>query len=997
MFIKDFKGLNLQRNSFGDLAGYCEVAENVLVSRDNIIQKRNGYSLFVEAPTATPLFLEDYKNVLALVGSSYVKILNQDSNGDYTSTTSLTGQTFTVTYPRSVQAAGNCYITANEFLLKMESASATLLQAGVPKAPDLTYYTLGSGTTRSPLTGIHTPDTQRGYRLIFGRRDLNSNVNLGAPSELTQNTNVLLSASSVSLASYVVTINYTSHGLVTNDFVTIRNSNGTVAVPDGEYVATRITDNQFTINTAAVLSSAPSGVTALDFGIRNAPKLVFTLPSGVDTTYFWRLYRTDASISNDVEPDESTLQLIEELNVTSANISAGYIEYTDSVDDLFKTTYLYTNPNTGEGIAEANFQPPVARDAAVFKNHMFLAYPTTFYSYELSLIRSAAATFTNGDYVDILQTSNSKSATAAVWQSGTTVRYSISNVTNLQTGQYVLFTGFANSANNGKFIITAVSVTYIECTNAGRTDATLDESSVTSATCYPIRRYTAASSVSYNTALGGNFLLQTSSSSVASNIDATARSLCTTVNRDTYANCYLSYTSSSQSLPGQMFAYGRINTDVFAFQASSSTVGSNFDPVLPNTVIDLSEIATNSVYPNGLYISKQEEYEAFPLTSFLLIGSKDAAILRIKPLKNSLIIIKEDGFFSLRGSSRGDFSVIPLDLSVSCNAVESVQDLNGAIYCSSLDGVVMVSETNVAIVSREIEPLLTNIFPDADFATNTYSTKVDDERLYMLTTITPNNGEATTYVYNVLTNVWTTSDKLYKSGIVKRSDNTHYAITTDDTIIKMRKRATKLDFCDESGTTILISGVAADNRSCSVISPLTLTAGDVLVWDDTINRITNVSGAVCTFANNINFTASDLPVHYKAIVSSIKTSPLGYTEDTLQQFSELSLHFRNQSCSKIDIGFVSDANEVTNAEWTNSAIVGGWGELPWGGFEWGLSETSTIELGTYSAEPVRIFVPIECQVSTWIQTKLEHRQAAESINLQGMGLTVRKISTRVSR
>ena len=996
MYINKFKGLNLQANSFDGLEGCCEVAENVLLSRDNIIQKRNGYKTFLSSPTATPLALADYKSKLILLGSTYLKVLNQDASGDYSSQTSLSGQTFTISYPRTVQAAGNMFLTANEYLLKMESATATLLKAGVPKAPDLSYYALGSGTARSPLVGVHTPDTQRGYRVIFGRKDLNSNTVLGAPSELTQNTNPVLVASSVSLASYVVTINYTAHGLVTNDFATIRASNGTVAVPDGEYVVTRITDNQFTIDTAAVLTSAPSGVTALNFGIRNAPKLVFTLPTGVDTTFLYRIYRTDASIADIVEPDESTLQLIEELNVSSANVSAGYIEYTDNVDDLFKTTYLYTNPNTGEGIGEANFQPPVSQDIALFKNHLFLSYPTTFYSYALSLIRSASATFSNGDYLDIVQLDYLKTATSAVWQSGTTVRYAVSAVTNMQVGQYVLFTGFANSANNGKFIITAVNATTIDCTNAGRVNGSLDETGVT-AVARPVRRYTAAATAVYNNALGGSFKLTTSSASVATNIDATARSICTTINRDTYSNCYCSYVSSSQSLPGQMFVYGRIVTNNFAFQANDADTGSNFGPTLPTTTSDITILGTNSVYPNGLFISKPNEYEAFPLASFLLVGSKDAAIQRIMPLKNSLIIFKEDGIFSLRGSTRDDFSVIPLDLSVACNAVESIQDLNGALYCMSLDGVVMVSETNVSIVSRDIEPLLTSIFTDADFADNTYSTKIDDDRLYMVTTITPNNGDATTYVYNVITNVWTTSTKLYKNGLVKKSDNTHYAITTGDTIIKMRKLSTKLDFCEESATVISVSAVASDSLSCTIVSSLVLAAGDVLVWDDTINRVESVSGAVVTFTNNINFTAANLPVHYKAVTSNITFSPLVGEENSLYQFQELSLHLRNQACSTIDIAFVSDANEVALGTWNNSSLAGGWGELPWGSFEWGLSETTTIDLKTYSTDPVRIFVPIECQMSTWLQPKLSHYQAAENINLQGLGLQVRKISSRVSR
>ncbi len=996
MILKEFKGLNLQSNSFKNNAGYLERAQNILISRDNIIQKRNGYSTFYGAPASTPLALADYKNKLILIGSTYIDRIDQTAGGVFDSANPLSGQTVSISNPRNAQAAGNLFVATDNFILKLEGTSTALLKAGVPKAPDLTYLPFGSGTVIDAVAGIHAPDSQIGYRVVFGRKDANSNLVLGAPSELTQNTNALIASSAVGLASYIVTITSVAHGLLVNDFVTIRSSNGSVAVPDGEYTVTTVpTADTFTIDTAAVLSTPPVGVTSLSFGIRRKPKIELTIPSGVDTTFLYRVYRTNASLSNDVEPDESTLQLINEVNVSSAEITAGYIQFTDTVDDLFKTAFLYTNPNTGEGINEANFQPPVAQDIAAFKNHMFFAYPTTFYSKSIALIRASASTFANGDYVDAIQTDKLRTATASTWQSGTTVRYAMAAVTSLQVGQYVLFTLFVNSANNGKFIITSVGVGYVECTNAGRTDATLNESAVT-AKAYPIRRYTAAAANSYNTAAGGNFLLTTSSPSVASNIDTTARSLCKVVNRDTYSNCYASYTSTSQSLPGQMFFYSRVVTDITALQASSATVGANFDPVLPNTVTDLTCITTNNVYPNGIFVSKEDEYEAVPLTSFILVGSKDAAILRIMPLKNSLIILKEDGVFSLRGTNRSDFSVIPLDTSVFCNAPESAVELNGFIYVLTLSGVVQISETNVSIQSRNIEPLLTNIFTDADFADNTFASSIEDERLYLLTTITPNNGDSVTYCYNVITNVWTSWDKLFKRGVVKRSDNTHYAITTSNILLKMRKTSTKTDFCDESATVISISSVAADTLSCDVVSPLSLTAGDVLIFSDTINRILSISGSTVTFSNNINFIAGDLPVHYKAITSSVLLSPVSPEEDYIYQWQSFSMNFRNQACSTLDIGFVSDCSEAEFQNWTSSLTQGGWGDLPWGLFEWGLSETTTIDLGTYAASPVEEFIPIECQISTWLQLKFEHSQAAENINLQAVGFRTRKISDRIA-
>jgi hypothetical protein len=996
--ISNFRGLENQKNSFNQSSGSFETAENAVLQQDEILSKRRGYKLFYETPTGTPLNLFNYKDSLIYLHSSGLQKYNLDASYNYSSTTTLSGQTFTCTYPYSTQAAGNLYVMTDGFLLKMEDTTSSLLKAGVAKAPDLEYLALGSGTTNSPITGIHTPDTQIGYRVVFGRKDVNSNLVLGAPSELTINSNTLYTASSVSLSTYTVTVTYNSHGLVTNDFVTIRNSNGTVAVPDGEYVITAYTANTFDFSTAAVLSSAPSGVTALNFGIRRSPKLEFTVPSDVNTTAFiYQIYRTDASLNNTVEPDESTLQQVYEANLTSSNLSNGYIQYTDTVDDLFKQGYLYTNPNTGEGIAQANFTAPIGRDLAFFKDVNFIAYPTTNYNLNINLIRASASTFTNGDYIDVVQVERSRTATASTWQSGTTVRYSISSTSNLQTGQYVLFTGFVNSANNGKFIITAIGSGYIDCTNAGRTDASLNESGVT-ATCYPARRYVAAASASYNSARGGDFVLSTGSSSVATNIDATARSICKTINRDTASTIYASYTSSTLSLPGQMFWYGREVTNQFAIQANTSTVGSNFDPTLPTTASDISTVVgTNLTLQNGLYYSKFNEFEAFPLLNYILVGAKNAEIIRIAPLKNSLIVLKEDGIWRITGNA-GDYSIFLLDSTVICKAKDSVQILNNSVYCLTNQGVVQISENGVSIISRQIEPSLVAVLNNANIDTYTFGHAQESNRLYLLSTIAPNDNSTTiTYCYNTLTQNWTTWTIFPKRGTILFANDTYYTITTGNVITKERKSQTKLDYCDYETSTVTVNSVSGS--TADITSTLSLEVGDIIVYNNVINRITAVVNSSITFYQTVNFIAGDSVTHYKRIVTRVITAPeYGGNPTQLKHYSEISMAFRNSVCKSTQVGFISEAFETDYYDWTAPVDTTlGWGTQPWGISQWGGDESIITVLETYSSQPLRSFIPHLVQYATWLKVKINHFNAGESINLQTINLKSRKVSERISK
>lgn len=997
MQITQFKGLNLQQNSFQDTAqGFLEIAENIIFAQDDIIQKRNGYATFLSSPPANPVDIIDYKNKLILTSINSISRIDQTNSGDFSSLTTLSGQTFTISLPRSAQAGGNLFIPSNNFIVKLEDTTSSLLKAGISKAPDLLYLPLGSGSSYAVTTGIHAPDTQIGYRVLFGRKDVNQNLILGAPSEFTQTANLLITATSISISTFDVTVTYNSHGLVTNDFVTIKNANGTIPVPDGEYVVTAYTTNTFTISTAAVLTSSPNS-TALKFGKRIQPQLEFTIPEDVNSPAFlYRVYRSNASINNDVEPDESTLQLIYEANVTSAQLATGYINYTDTVDDLFKSAYLYTNPNTGEGETEANFPPPVGLDIALFKNHLFIANTTSNYTFNISLIRSSSSTFTNGDYFDVLQLDKNNLCTSAIWQSGTTVRYSTSDTSIFIVGMYVEITEFTNANNNGRFIITSKASGYVQVTNPSRTSSTGDEASA-QAQIMPIRRYTAASSNSYNTAAGGNFALTTSSPSVSVNIDTTARAICRTINRDNYSSIYASYTSTSQSVVGQMYFYGRLISDVFALQASSATVGANFNPTIPDDLTDYSISGTNTQLPNGIYISKESEFEAFPLLSYLLVGSKTAQIQRTIPLKNSLIIIKEDGIFRLSGNNRSDFLVTPIDLTVFCNAPESAVDTDNVIFVCTTSGIARVTESAVTIVSRPIEPVLHAVFTNSNFYSQTFAAVVPSDRHYFLTTLQPNNVGATTYVYNLLADKWSTSTILYKRGTIKFDDNTHYAITDGDVILKARKTSTRLDFCDESAQVISVSEVAADKLSCRIVSPLPIGEGDVIAWQSSINRIDRIREGIIYFVRQINFTDTDLPFHYRAITSEWVMAPIGLNEEILKQYSELSLNLRNTAVTHLDIGFVSDSAETVYKTWSATSASLAWGISPWGYFPWGAGETINLNFRTYIAQPVRIFIPVDTQITTWLKPKFRHSEAAELINLQSMNLKVRNISERISK
>jgi hypothetical protein len=108
------------------------------------------------------------------------------------------------------------------------------------------------------------------------------------------------------------------------------------------------------------------------------------VPAGITTEYFYQVYRSGFSAdATSVANDE--LQLVYEDNVTSAEVSAGTITFTDVVDNSLRGATIYT-AESQEGIAQANAEPPYAKDMTLYKNHILYANTRTKHILTLTLV-----------------------------------------------------------------------------------------------------------------------------------------------------------------------------------------------------------------------------------------------------------------------------------------------------------------------------------------------------------------------------------------------------------------------------------------------------------------------------------------------------------------------------------------------------------------------------------------------------------------------------------
>lgn len=140
-----------------------------------------------------------------------------------------------------------------------------------------------------------------------------------------------------------------------------------------------------------ISASDQVAVADLDVTTTATTELTITIPDGIDSNYFFQVYRsslstaTGAASFDDVVPSDE-LQLVYEAYPTTPELESGFVTFEDITPDAFRGANLYTNASTGEGILAANEQPPFAKDVARYRNSIFYANTRTRQRMDLNLL-----------------------------------------------------------------------------------------------------------------------------------------------------------------------------------------------------------------------------------------------------------------------------------------------------------------------------------------------------------------------------------------------------------------------------------------------------------------------------------------------------------------------------------------------------------------------------------------------------------------------------------
>ena len=493
--------------------------------------------------------------------------------------------------------------------------------------------------------------------------------------------------------------------------------------------------------------------------------------------------------------------------------------------------------------------------------------------------------------------------------------------------------------------------------------------------------------------------LVSSTGVVAVDIDLTARSLVRVINR--YASnttVYAYYLTGPDDLPGQIMVEEKgVGAAAFTAQASDAAISAMFFPAPPvSPATNTKSTSSNSVQTNALYFSKVQEFEHVPALNYILVGPSNKAILRIIALRESLVVIKEEGIYRLTGETTQSFSITPLDLTVFCKSANSVAVVSNQVFMLSNQGVVGISETGVQVVSRDIEPSIKKLLTNANVSTLTFGAGYESDRHYMLSTVTDSSSTVAnqTYVFNVFTRTWVRWTFAFNTAVVEPStDKLYFGKPTDAKVYVERKEGTVNDYCDPE-TSVTITAISGDVIAFTIVG-VTPEVGWVIAQNSVELRISSLvstaAGYSATMASTppASVTTGNATI-YPHVGFEIEWNPWTAANPGLLKQAR-AVKILSDSTSGENTASFAEATFRTNFDEEQESVRlspngSGWGSGAWGAMLWG---------GGSDPYGYPTWVPMNKQYCTRMYLGVKHRAAREKISVCGCAFDFETVSDRV--
>lgn len=478
----------------------------------------------------------------------------------------------------------------------------------------------------------------------------------------------------------------------------------------------------------------------------------------------------------------------------------------------------------------------------------------------------------------------------------------------------------------------------------------------------------------------------------ASNIALVANGFAT----NTFLTAY--YTSTPNELPGKM-RFDQLSLTTNAFTITSSRPAS-FEQAMPITSI-------NDARPNRIYYSKFNQPEAVPVVNYIEVGSANAPIRRLVPLRDGVMVLKDDGVFRISNAAP-PFTITPIDYNIRILADNTAAELDNKVYFLSDQGVVALSDSDAQIMSfvldkTIIENTSPTLYPNLKAVAWGIAYQSDRKYILFMPTTGTDPMANQQYVYNHLTEVWSRWELAATCGLVYRLDGRMYLGSIQGTapdannsyVYQERKTFTAADYADNEY--VAVSTISGNTDIVVVNNPILpfgveISPGWSILQDITgaNARITKVDiGPTQTVitVDRVQAWQTGNVVLFVPILSEVETIQLDCENPGMnKQFSEIVYMFTQQSFTQLTSRISSNTAGIPITDILFPTIRGGWGIDPWGTTPWGGSPSGQGK--------IRRYVPQAVQRAGWIYVNLSNAECFTSFGWSGCELFFKPMSSR---
>lgn len=969
-------GLNTSDNVHASPDGSAAVADNVVVPFKDVYEPRRGQNDLGYSYSDS----NDRTDEIAFYGTTAILAKNDGSNYELAHDTGSALTTKSGTYTpadnttlrmKFMEAKRRLFFTTSNGIYTLDSATGTPSQAGAPQAPDIIQYFNTSPLIGNPdSTGSWLPkNSQVSYRWQLGVEDANGDIRWGPPSGRHIIVNPADATVSLTLTSNVVTAtSSTTHNFKVGDIINV-DTGATIPSISNAQILSVPTSTTFTYAHTHADAGPEAGHTATS----GTKQVELTMPlRSTWAGYRVRVGRTLATASASIVPDDEHFVLHQGL-VSSTDASGGFYHnsttsnvYRDYVPEAGLSTVPFeTNPRTGDGIDQASYDPPYAKDITHWNDRAWFANTSRRHFIEMRLLGVGSP---DGLQTNDTITFGGKTFTAIT---GSSSGYSYQYTSVRSISQNIVDSVHSlierSTANDFSGNLTVKGYYLSDDNDPGV--FVLETDNLSDSTFY----VSASRPESWSPKPPKTWSINAASLVRASNV-VTAT---TTANHDltTGQQIYVSSNSPEAAFPVGLKTVASTpaaNQFTYSETASNATSGQAYK------AYGITTASSNDRYAHRLYYSKLQQPDAVPLLNYIDVGYQNAAILRIVPLKDRLYVFKEDGIFVVTGEA--PFRVDLLDATAKVIAPDSVQVVSNRIFALTTQGFIMVTESGVALISRPIDYDLNELVSlgNSDFKRATFGVGYETEHQYLcwLPSSTTGTVADQAYVYNIFSNAWTRRTDTQRCARVSPTGYLYTGLNSRATITKERKSFDyETDYADRSFT---VSWTTGGLTSVVLSSATGVNVGDYLDSGGSAKGwITALNGTTATIDNSsgVAFSNNSSGTLYNAIVTTLTYRPqtLG-APGVAKHFQKVALHFGTDTY--FNYGYLNTATELSTTA-TSEALV--------------------VTSGAPGNKDPLLWVPLEKRRASELSIGFSLSQARKFWRLYGYSLTAQEISEKVSR